>query len=161
MEVKVKRTNPDELMHYGVLGMKWGRRNATKTGGTYKYASLSTKRWAKKSNKLNLKADELDSMGDTSKASKVRAKAVKAKKISDRSADHDSKMEALSRKAKTGNVVVSNLLGGLWAHKTYASIQASGGSKATGVVASVVNSMLGTGPIGAAVVKSAYIHDVD
>lgn len=38
----------NELYHYGVLGMKWGRRKARKSGGSYKYKSHTTKKYEKK-----------------------------------------------------------------------------------------------------------------
>lgn len=38
MNYIITRTNPDELMHYGVIGMKWGKRKAsyTNAGNTIK-----------------------------------------------------------------------------------------------------------------------------
>lgn len=40
--------NPNELYHYGVVGMKWGVRRARKRGEEYTYTSHGTKRYAKK-----------------------------------------------------------------------------------------------------------------
>ena len=37
------KTKNDELMHYGVLGMKWGIHRAVKKGQTYTYKSHGQK----------------------------------------------------------------------------------------------------------------------
>ena len=43
------------LVHYGVLGMKWGIRRASKSGSSYSYKSHGQKKYAKKVEKLSSK----------------------------------------------------------------------------------------------------------
>lgn len=50
-------TRDDELMHYGVLGMKWGMHRAAMRGQEYHYKSMVTKHDEKKAAKLHAKAD--------------------------------------------------------------------------------------------------------
>ena len=45
----------DELMHYGVLGMKWGMRKAYSKGAPYTYKSHGQKKYEKRVNKLEKK----------------------------------------------------------------------------------------------------------
>ena len=44
--------NNDELMHYGVIGMRWGIRRARKNGSSYTYKSHGQKKYERKLNKL-------------------------------------------------------------------------------------------------------------
>lgn len=48
----------DELMHYGVLGMKGGARRAAKKGTVYSYKSHGQKKYEKKVNKYEKKVSE-------------------------------------------------------------------------------------------------------
>lgn len=58
----------DELMHYGVLGMKWGVRRAGKKGTTYTYKSHGQKKYEKKVTKQIAKDK------DVNKINKSKAK---------------------------------------------------------------------------------------
>ena len=151
----------DELMHYGVLGMKWGVRKAQKTGTTYKYKSRSTKKWEKQARKNSEQADLYDFIGSPRTAAKYRAQATRASKIADRSRKHDEAMFEISKKAKVGNVVVTNVLLGPWGNKTYNSLMVGGASKGAAIATTVVSSAFGLTPISAAIAKNRYIKDIE
>ena len=48
-------TNPDELYHFGVLGMRWHMRKAAVKGQAYEYKSHGQKKYQKKVNKFAYK----------------------------------------------------------------------------------------------------------
>ena len=66
--------NADELMHYGVVGMKWGHRRATKLANKAKIARESAKEWKEIGES---KAAKYKAKGKTAKAYKTLAKYQK------------------------------------------------------------------------------------
>lgn len=86
----------DELMHYGVLGMKWGRRKAQKRGETYTYKSHTTKKYEKKAAKAERKSNS--------------AKAEIYKQRAKRSAKFDAKEQKQSLNASLGKTLVARSL---------------------------------------------------
>lgn len=143
--------NQDDIMHYGVLGMKWGVHRAHKKGATYRYQSLRTKyakRFASEMNRnadrIKERADEYRAEGKQKKAKKYEIKAKEArqnadsqKRWADASAKHDKGMQKIAEKMSTGKAIAQTLLtGGL--NKTYHSILVSGeGSISKGKAAAV------------------------
>ena len=133
-----------QLMHYGVVGMKWGVRRARKTGGTYSYKSRATKRYEKKAKKAEI-------YGDT-------ANSAKFKKYAQRSAKLDKGMEKTARNMSAGRTAAATILNGSFALKTYAAVQGAGYNKAmAGVSAAVGTYMLG--PFGTSAVRALYVRD--
>lgn len=156
----------DELMHYGVLGMKWGR--ATK-GDSYVYKSHSTKKWEKRSDRAQSQADfetnarnKATAKGkasqgnlDKSKAysDKMQAVANAAKEKAKNSAAHDKEMQKFADGMSTGKAIAGALIFGTSGMKSYGSLKASGYS--------TVDAAVGTslaGPLGAAYVKHLRIN---
>ena len=131
--------NQDDIMHYGVLGMKWGVHRARKKGATYRYQSLRTKYAKRFASEMNRnadrkkeRADEYRAEGKQKKAKKYEIKAKEArqnadsqKRWADASAKHDKEMQKIAGKMSTGKAIAQTLLtGGL--NKTYHSVLVSG-----------------------------------
>lgn len=138
--------NQNELMHYGVLGMKWGVRRARKKGTTYKYKSMSTRRYEKKVDKAKQK-------GDTEKA-KTMSKRLERSRQYDKNAQKIS--DNYSTSEAIGKAVITNMAmegGGPVLFSAYTRMKASGVSKGKSMVATAL-----TGPIASYVVKSRYIR---
>ena len=138
----------NELMHYGVLGMKWGMHRAQKKGTTYKYKSYSTKKYNRKAKNAKESAKEWDEMaryaqskGKTEKAnkykqyaSKDRSDAAKYERRMKRSAKLDANEQKIAKQTKTGKVLATRLLTGGIGAKSYQRYQAMGNSKAKAFV---------------------------
>ena len=156
-----EHNHSDELLHYGVLGMKWGVKKASKSGSSYEYKSHSTKKWEKRANENKTIADVYDRNGLSKTASIYREKASRASKIATRSRQHDSKMLSIAKKTNVGSVIATNVLLGPWGNKTYSSVIASGGSKGAAVATTVLSGIVGLTPVAGAIAKSSYIKDID
>lgn len=101
----------DYLIHYGVLGMKWGVRKAEKKGTSYNYTSMKTKRLTKKAAKAKAEGKK--------NASKISAKA-KASKQSDKN------RLAYAKKTSVGKAIGQNLLLGPMGALSYQKMRSNG-----------------------------------
>lgn len=101
----------DYLIHYGVLGMKWGVRKDK----NYKYTSMRTK-------SLTKKAAKAKSKGKVDKAKKLSAKARVSKKS-------DKNYLEYAKKTSVGKALAQNILFGPGGARTYQSMRANGSSR--------------------------------
>lgn len=136
--------SPDELYHYGVVGMKWGKRRAAARGQSYTYTSHTTNKYNKKVAKLSKKK----------KLSKARQEDLaNYKNRAKRSAQHDRNMQKLADKTSTGMAVGSGLLIGPGNVKGYMQSRAAGKS----VARSAAGTLLG-GQAAGMLDKTKYIR---
>lgn len=139
--------NPNELYHYGVVGMKWGVRRARKRGEEYTYTSHGTKRYAKKALKARNKGDE--------------AKAQKYERYHKRSVELDRKMQTNALSNSNKRAALKTLINGPFGNKTYEAVRAAtGGSKKLSRAAAYVAAQA-SGPVGASVARAAYVRGID
>ena len=120
--------SPDELYHYGVVGMKWGKRKAAMRGEKYVYNSHSTNKYNRKVARLNKKKNLSESQ-----AAKLKKYSNRAK----RSAQHDRNMEKLADKTSAGKALGAEYLLGTGNVHGYMQSRAAGkgvGRSAAGVL---------------------------
>ena len=143
MANEIKLVPKDELMHYGVVGMKWGHRKARQRGTEYTYQSRYTKKQARKAQIAKDSAAEWDEMarnakakGKIDKANKYkmnaqenRSQAKALQKRANRAAEFDKKMSDSVKNTSTGKTFVKVALGGFTGAKTYEAFKAEGNSK--------------------------------
>lgn len=121
----------NDLKHYGVIGMKWGIRRASKKGKTYTYKSRTTKKLEKEFNK--------------------RPTEKTAKRLIN-SLDHDSKRQKMAEERTWRET----LLGDPIFATAYDSLRASDVERGTAFVLAKYG-----GPIPAYFAKKAYIRKDD
>lgn len=178
-------TEGGELCHYGVLGMKWGKRKAQRKGTTYEYHSYTTNKYNRKATKANEKVKanqeaikELNSINkyraaqgkkptkiaqkqlDSANrdAQKYSQKAAKYEQRAKRSAELDKREQRIAEQMSTGKVVATRLLltGGIGA-KNYQQYRAMGADKKTAAVKTWLDVNF-LGGIGSRVMKAAYLR---
>lgn len=110
----------DYLIHYGVLGMKWGMHRAAKKGTSYSYKSMKTKRLEKSAANAKTKGKK--------NASKKEALAKASKKS-------DANRVAYAKKTSVPKAAVQTLLAGPIGAVSYQKMRANGVSRGKALVA--------------------------
>lgn len=168
----------DYLIHYGVLGMKWGVHRAAKKGTTYKYTSHKTKSLEKKNKKTIAKYDKKLKKGSlhgvlavASAASGLKGstnyhvKAMEKKeakwkskknKYSDKlaaSKKSDSNRLKYAKKTSVGKGIAQQMLAGPIGAGAYQKMRANNVSRGKAIAATVASQAL-IGNIGTYAVGS-------
>lgn len=155
----------DELMHYGVLGMKWGKSRVN--------SAVRKENNARESAKENYeigrnKAKKLQAKGKDAKATAVQNRYKEAARKDLRDAEglaqnvkqQKSMQKFREARADTndsrsfGAKLATNLLGGPFANRTYGSVIAAGGTKTGARIVTGLTSV--GGPLAHVVVSSLY-----
>ena len=143
-----------QLFHHGIKGQKWGERKYQNKDGSLtpagkeRYGGDFT---SKKAQKFGAKAAKAAAKGKTSAADEYASRAQNEQRKDDfRDARKD-----ISKSRTTGSKLVTNILAGPFANRTYNSVIAAGGSKGGAIAMTAVATMLG-GPIGHLAVSALY-----
>lgn len=144
--------NNDYLIHYGVLGMKWGQRRARRKGKEYRYTSFNTKRHQKQANKLRAKASKAK---DRKSKAILNAEADSRQRKANASQQYDDLQSKYAKEqAKVGTSIVAGiLLNGSGVRNSYQRMRATGAPK---VGAAIVAGLFGD--IAGRVHKHVYIE---
>lgn len=155
--------NEDYLIHYGVLGMKWGvrkdytsqatkryRKNAVKAAS--KYGKASQRLALESTSKYGTSRQEKRIKKLTNKANKAKQRFDTATRQAERSQQLDSNMYKKANESR-GLYTVAFFNGG--AAKTYAMVTSAGGKKSIAAGSAAVATMLG-GPAGQLAYRSIF-----
>lgn len=162
----------DYLVHYGVLGMKWGMHRAAKSGTSYKYTSHKTKSLEKKDTKAHQKYDKKLKRGSLhtiagfasasaglkrsakyhiNAADKKEAKwKEKKNKYSDKlnaSRKSDANRQKYAKNTSTGKAIAQQVLAGPIGAGAYQKMRANGVSRGKAIVGTMAAEVL-VGNIG-------------
>ena len=124
-------TKPDELYHYGVIGMRWGIRRARRKGTDYTYKSHGQKKYEKKLAKQERK-------GASEGRKRVTKEKLETYKMRDRNRQDYVETTGIGRS------IVKTLLMGPFGAGNYNRLRASGRSRLESAISSnVLSTTLG------------------
>ena len=116
----------DYLIHYGVLGMKWGVRKDKR----YKYTSMRTKHLTKKLSKAKAKGKK--------NVGKISEKLKTSKQT-------DKNLLAYAKKTSVGKAIAQDILLGPGGAKSYQTMRANGVSRGHAITSQIIAKAVGAG----------------
>ena len=160
----------NELMHYGVPGMRWGHRKAQKYSSRAAKDRQLAKQWDDAKTK---EVERLRAQGKMKKAARAEAdynkyadaarnsaKNLESKaKLAKEYAKRNEKQADIKAQRTMGAKIATNLWAGPFANRTYNAVRAAGGSKGKAFAVTTATAMLG-GPLGHIAVAELYGHGV-
>ena len=123
------------LIHYGVLGMKWGMNRAAKSGTTYSYKSHRTKSLEKGLSKAKAKNNKVKSDKTKAKVSKMSSALKTSKSV-------DKKRQAYAKNTSVGKGIAQQILFGPIGARTYQSMRATGSKRSDAILTQIASTAL-------------------